>query len=182
MVMNVLLVGLVFGMNPDRASADLDIQIDENGTATVKALLELPGTPSITHDVLTDYDQWPTLFPAGLRLATIRREPDRVVTDLYVQARVLPGELRLMIETREPRPGQLDAHFLAGDFQRYERTWRLSPAVNGTRTKAELDMLIQLKQWAPHWLVATLLRQDLEEHFRKLFAAVEWRTHSPTAH
>jgi hypothetical protein len=154
------------------SSFSLDIQVLPDGLARVYARLELPGPPEIARAVLTDYEHWPDLFPPGLRIVGIRREAHGVITDLWASRHILPGELHLITETREPTPGLLETTLIEGDFHRYTRSWRLSPDKNGQRTTATLEMELQPKDWVPDWLFTTFLRRDLEAHFVRLQAAV----------
>ena len=164
--------GVAWSLEPP---ATLDIQALPDGGATARATLVLAGPPDTVHAILTDYANWPSLFPPGLRLASIRREPHRVVTELYVPRHVLTGELRLVTASHEPEPGRLEMTLIEGDFSRYRRTWRLIPADDGATTRATLELEFQPNQWVPHWLLTIFLRKDLEEHFSRLQAAVTAR-------
>lgn len=157
------------------SSATLDIQPLPDGGAAARATLILAGPLDTVHAILTDYENWPSLFPPGLRLASIRREPHRVVTEIYVPRHMLAGELRLVAASHEPEPGTLEMTLIEGDFSRYRRTWRLIPADDGATTRATLELEFQPNQWVPHWLLAIFLRKDLEEHFSRLQTAVAAR-------
>lgn len=163
---------VAWGLEP---SATLDIQALPDGGAAARATLVLAGPLDTVHAILTDYANWPSLFPPGLRLASVRREPHRVVTEIYVPRHVLAGELRLVTASHEPEPGKLEMTLIEGDFSRYHRTWLLIPAEDGATTRATLELEFQPNQWVPHWLLAIFLRKDLEEHFARLHAAVTAR-------
>jgi hypothetical protein len=149
----------------------VDIQVGPDGTAHVSGRMELSGTPAIVVAVLTDYAQWPSLFGRGFRLASIRQEAGRVVTEQYVPRHVLPGEMHLVTETRETAPGRLETSLIEGDFLQYSRVWQLQAAPGGT-THAALEMYIRPKAWLPHWLFSLVLRRELLDHFARLQAAV----------
>lgn len=163
---------------PSTPGFTLDIQLHPQSLARISARVDLPGPPEAAWAVLTDYEHWPALFPPGLRIVGIRREPSGVVTDLWAARHLLPGELHLVTETRETAPGLLETRFIEGDFHRYSRTWRLSTGLTAQVTVATLEMDVQPKGWAPDWLLTTFLRRDLEEHFIRLQAAVAAR-HKP---
>ena len=153
----------------------LDIHVSADGLARVSAGLELPGPPEIARAVLTDYEHWPELFPPGLRIVGIRREAQGVITDLWASRHLLPGELHLVTETREPTPGVLETTLVEGDFHRYTRVWRLAPVRDGRGTLAILEMELRPRGWVPQWLFTIFLRRDLEAHFSKLRSAVAAR-------
>ena len=153
----------------------LDIHLSADGLARVSARLELPGPPEIARVVLTDYEHWPELFPPGLRIVGIRREAQGVMTDVRASRHLLPGELRLVTETRETLPGVLETTLVDGDFHRYTRVWRLAPARDGRGTLAVLEMELHPRGWVPQWLFTIFLRRDLEAHFLKLQSAVAAR-------
>ena len=158
----------------DRPS-DLDVLADPSGGVRASATLRLPAPPSVVHQILTDYAKWPELFGVPLRLAHVERQGDRVVTDLYLSHPLLFGERRLLCENRELPGGGLTTTFVAGDFKRYSRTWRLAQDGNEGLTRAEFELLVDVDTWAPDWLMAVELRRQLEKHFRILRERIDER-------
>ena len=140
------------------------------------ATLRLQAPPGIVQTVLTDYAKWPELFGVRMRLAHLERRDDRVLTDLYIKHALLPGERRLLCESRELPDGGLVTTLVAGDFKRYHRTWKLSPDGSGAVTRAEFELLVEVDTWAPDWLMAMELRRNLETHFRILRERVAERS------
>lgn len=153
----------------------LEVRTEPSGGVRATATLHLPVPPSVVHQVLTDYAKWPELFGVPLRLARIERQEDRVVTDLYLSHVLLFGERRLLCENRELPGGGLATNFIAGDFRRYSRTWRLTQDGNERLTRAEFELLVEVDTWAPDWLMAVELRRQLEKHFRNLREKAEER-------
>lgn len=153
----------------------LTVTGDPAGGLRATATLRLPVPPSLVQQVLTDYDNWPHLFGVTMRIARLDRRPDRVITEIYIRHPILPGESRLMCDNRVPPGGGLITTFLEGDFKRYERTWKLGPDGNDAATKAELDLLVEVKTLAPDWLVALALERQLKKHFRILRETAEAR-------
>lgn len=149
------------------AVTQLDIKVD-HGLATVKALVDLPGTPEVALAVLTDYANWPTLFPHQPRINAVRSEKGIVVTDMSIPRCFSPGEYRLITETRQTQPGRLETTLLDGDFVRYVRIWEVTPTQEGAHTRARLMLEVQPKAWTPDWLLSLALKWELEEHFEKL--------------
>nr|MBI3611830.1 hypothetical protein [Nitrospirota bacterium] len=138
---------------------------DPAGGLRATASLHLPVPPSVVQQVLTDYEHWTSLFGVTMRIARLDRRPDRVITELYIQHPILPGERRLMCENRVPSGGGLVTTLLEGDFKRYERTWTLGPDGSDAATKAEFTLLVEVETLAPDWLVALELKRQLEKHF-----------------
>jgi hypothetical protein len=155
--------------------AKLEVHPEPGGGVRAKATLTFPVPPRVVQSTLTDYPHWPQLFGVTMRLANLDRQPDRVLTELYIKHAFLPGERRLLCENRELPEGGLVTTLVAGDFKRYARTWKLSPDGSGSLTRAEFDLLVEVETWAPEWLVALELRRQLERHFRILRETVQER-------
>lgn len=150
------------------SSSVLEVLPEPSGGVRATATLHLRAPASAVQQVLTDYLKWPELFGVPLRLVHVERQGDRVVTDLYLSHPLLVGERRLLCENRELPGGGLVTSFLAGDFKRYNRTWRLKQDGNEGLTRAEFELLVDVDTWAPDWLMALELRRQLEKHFRIL--------------
>lgn len=152
----------------------LDITEDPSGGFRAKAVLHIPATPEAVRAVLTDYERWPELFAGRFRITRLQRESDRVVTDLVIKRFPLPGEMRLLCETRERPDGGLVTSLIDGDFTRYIRQWSFTAEPNhldpraSVGTRAEMDLLLELRSWVPDWLLIANLRRQLLEHFRIL--------------
>jgi ribosome-associated toxin RatA of RatAB toxin-antitoxin module len=149
-------------------SDKIEVRTDPGGGFQAEATLHLNVAPSVVLQVLTDYENWPHLFGTPTRLTLVLRRPDRVVTDVYIRHPILPGESRLLCETRLLPEGGLVTSLIEGDFTRYRRTWRLTGEEEGRATMARFELLVDVKTWAPDWLVAIELRRQLEKHFRIL--------------
>jgi hypothetical protein len=149
-------------------SAKLEVHTEPAGGVRAVATLRLQAAPGIVQTVLTDYAKWPELFGVHMRLAHLERRDDRVLTDLYIKHALLPGERRLLCESRELPDGGLVTTLVAGDFKQYRRTWKLIPDGSGAVTRAEFELLVEVDTWAPDWLMAMELRRNLETHFRIL--------------
>lgn len=153
--------------------AQLTITVDSDDVAHVRAVIELPASPAIVQSVLTDYPHWPMLFLPGLRVIDIKQQDRGVRTEVYLPWHVFIGRLHLVTLTSELAPGVLETRLLAGDFSQYRRVWVLLPGQHGDETRAELEMDVQPKTWIPAWLFIMALRQELGEHFEKLYAQVK---------
>lgn len=168
----VCLVGAV-GLPAQAADAPatkLEIHDDPAGGKNAVATLRIAAPPDAVRAVLSDYERWPDLFDGRFRIVKLERLDGRVVTDLLIDRSPLPGELRLVCETRELPNGEIVTSLIEGDFKRYLRRWRFVPEMNGgaLHTRAEMELLVDMDSWVPDWLFATMLRRDLETHFKIL--------------
>lgn len=154
----------------DAPATVLEIHDDPAGGKKAVATLRIAVPPDAVRAVLSDYERWPVLFGGRFRIAKLERLDGRVVTDLLIDRSPLPGELRLVCETRELPTGEIVTSLIEGDFKRYLRRWRFVPEMNGgvVHTRAEMELLVDLDSWVPDWLFAAMLRRDLETHFKIL--------------
>ncbi len=154
----------------ERPAADgirtLDVRPDPAGGVRATATIGVPVAPAVLQAVLTDYARWPELFEVRMRLANLEWRDGRAVTDLRIQHALLPGERRLLCESRTLPSGGLLTTLKGGDFKRYQRIWRLTPEGDGSRTRAEFDLVVEVDMIVPDWLMALSLRRELEAHFR----------------
>lgn len=147
-------------------SHQLNVRVEAAGGVHATATVLFPVEPAIIQRLLTDYVHWPDLFDVRMRMAGIREEDGRTVTDVRIDHVLLPGERRLLCESRALPGGGLITELKGGDFKRYRRVWTLKAAEGGTRTQAEFDLLVEVETIVPDWLVAIAMRRDLEAHFR----------------
>jgi hypothetical protein len=77
----------------------------------------------------------------------------------------MPGEHRLITESTT-LPSGLLTDLKGGDFKRYHRVWTLNPVEEGSRTRADFELIVEIESLVPDWLVAIAMRQELEAHFR----------------
>lgn len=144
----------------------LVVKPDPAGGVRATATLLFPGSPSLLHSILTDYRNWPQLFETRMRLANLEDHAGRVITDLYISHALLPGEQRLLCESQSVPGGGLVTDLKGGDFKRYHRVWKLQPAGDGSQTRAEFELLVEVEAMVPDWLVAVAMERELNAHFR----------------
>ena len=144
----------------------LVVKADPAGGVRARATLLFPGSPSLLQSILTDYRNWPQLFETRMRLANLEDHAGRVITDLYISHALLPGEQRLLCESQTVPGGGLVTDLKGGDFKRYHRVWRLQPAGDGSQTRAEFELLVEVDAMVPDWLVAVAMERELNAHFR----------------
>lgn len=166
----MIVVGcLVLGWSGWGLAADpdvLNVRTEPNGGMRATATILFPVELAIVQRLLTDYVHWPELFDVRMRMAEIRDEAGKVFTDIRIDHALLPGERRLLSETRALPGGGLLTELKGGDFKQYRRFWKLIPVDGGAHTKAEFELVVEIDTIVPDWMVATAMRRDLESHFR----------------
>jgi ribosome-associated toxin RatA of RatAB toxin-antitoxin module len=143
----------------------LQVKTDPAGGVIATARVRFPASPDIVHSLLTDFARWPELFEVQMRLVDLQIRQDVVITDLRIEHALLPGERRLVTESRATDQG-IVTDLMGGDFKRYHRVWRLRPANAGKETYADFELTVAIDSIVPDWLVALATRRELEAHFR----------------
>ncbi|TKB57008.1 MAG: hypothetical protein E8D49_15410 [Nitrospira sp.] len=144
----------------------LDVRTESTGGVKATATILFPVEPAIIERILTDYAHWPQLFDVRMRMAEIREQDGKVFTDIRIDHALIPGERRLLSETRTLLTGGILTEMKGGDFRQYRRFWKLTPVEGGVHTKAEFEVLVEIDTIVPDWMVATAMKRDLESHFR----------------
>lgn len=144
----------------------LVVQPDPAGGVRATATLLFPGSPAVLQSILSEYRKWPELFETQMRLAHLEERDGLVLTELYISHALLPGEHRLLCESRALPGGGLVTDLKGGDFKRYHRMWKLQSAGDGNQTRAEFELLVEVNTIVPDWLVAVAMERELNAHFR----------------
>ena len=144
----------------------LDVQTDPGGGVRATERVAFPAEPDVILRILTDYPKWPELFDTKMRVASLSIDQGIATTDLRISHMWLPGERRLVSESRTLADGGLVTDLKGGDFKRYHRVWKLVPMDNGSRTSAEFELIVEIETVLPDWLVVFAMRRELETHFR----------------
>lgn len=144
----------------------LEIMTDPAGGVRATARVLFPAKTEVIHGLLTDYPHWPELFEVRMRLAEWHVRDGVATIDLRLEHALLPGERRLVTESRTLPGGGLVTDLKGGDFKRYHRVWTLRPAGEGNETSADFELLFELDSLVPDWIMALAVRQELETHFR----------------
>jgi ribosome-associated toxin RatA of RatAB toxin-antitoxin module len=148
------------------ASEGLEVTREPGGGVRATARVLFPAKTEVIQGLLTDYPRWPELFDVRMRLAELTLHEGVATVDLRINHALLPGERRLVTESRTLPGGGLVTDLKEGDFKRYHRVWKLRPAGEGRQTNAEFELIFELNSLVPDWLVALAVRQELETHFR----------------
>ncbi len=169
----VLLIGvallLVSAGAHEALGADVDrlaVNSDPGGGVRATAKVLFPANPATVHALLTDYQHWPDLFDTRMRVAEVSTHDGVATVDLRIEHPLMPGEHRLVTDSKTLPNGVLVTDLKGGDFKRYHRVWTLQPVEDGTYTLANFDLVVEPSLMVPDWLVAMVTRQELETHFR----------------
>jgi ribosome-associated toxin RatA of RatAB toxin-antitoxin module len=163
---------LAQGVSPPSFSATLEetdrleVHADPAGGVRATASLLFPASISVIQGILTDYVHWPELFEGRMRLADLKVQNGVATTDLRIEHAFLPGERRLVTESRLLPNGELVGDLKGGDFKRYHRRWKLTSVDGGAQTRADFELAFEIDSLAPDWLISRVTRRDLESHFR----------------
>lgn len=144
----------------------LEVKNEPGGGVRATARVLFPAKAEVIQGLLTDYPRWPELFDVRMRLAELTIHEGIATVDLRIEHALLPGERRLVTESRTLPGGGLVTDLKDGDFKRYHRVWKLRPAGDGNQTSAEFELIFEIKTLVPDWVVALAARQELETHFR----------------
>lgn len=163
----LLLIG--WGGIPWVLAADtdrLEVKAQPGGGVRATAEVLFPATPSIVQRLLSDYIHWPDLFEVRMRVAELNLRDGVATVDLRIDHPLMPGERRLVTESRTLPDGGLVTDLKGGDFKQYHRVWTLQPTKDENQTLAGFELVVEPNVLVPDWLVALATRQELATHFR----------------
>jgi ribosome-associated toxin RatA of RatAB toxin-antitoxin module len=158
--------GWTSALGSDSSQEFLQVKTDPAGGVIATARVLFPAGPEIIHSLLTDFRRWPELFEVRMRLVDLQIRQDVVTTDLRIEHALLPGERRLVTESRVTANEGIVTDLIEGDFKRYHRVWKLSSANEGRKTDADFELKVAIDSIVPDWLVALATRRELDAHFR----------------
>lgn len=150
------------GSDSDR----LEVERVPGGGVRATAHVLFPATTEVIQGLLTDYLRWPELFDVRMRVAGVNVREGVATVDLRIEHALLPGERRLVTESRTLPGGGLVTDLRGGDFKRYHRVWALRPSGEGTQTAADFELIFELDSLVPEWVMVLAVREELEAHFR----------------
>jgi ribosome-associated toxin RatA of RatAB toxin-antitoxin module len=143
---------------------ELEVGAEPGGGVHVTAHPLFPAKPEVIQALLADYAHWPDLFEVRMKVVALNVHDGVATIDLRIDHPVMPGERRLVTESRVLPNGGLVTDLKDGDFKRYHRVWKLQSA--GDHTRADFELTVEPDSLAPDWLVAMVVRQELAAHFR----------------
>lgn len=160
---------LLFGWSGWSHAAEpvmLEVRTEPTGGVKATATVFFPAPVSVVQAILTDYAHWPALFDVRMRIADLSVQDGVTRLDVRIVHALLPGERRLVTESRTLPNGELLSDLKGGDFTRYHRRWKLTSIEGGSQTSAEFELSVEIESVVPDWLVAVAMKRDLEAHFR----------------
>jgi ribosome-associated toxin RatA of RatAB toxin-antitoxin module len=150
----------------DASPEFLDVHTDPAGGVIATARVLFSASPETVHSLLTDFPRWPELFEIRMRVVGLHSRHGVTTTDLRIEHTLLPGERRLVTESRTTADRGIVTDLVGGDFKRYRRVWKLSPMNEGRETSADFELSVAIDSLVPDWLMAMATRRELEAHFR----------------
>ncbi|WP_173049693.1 SRPBCC family protein [Nitrospira sp. KM1] len=148
-------------------SGEVDVTTGADGAIHAKAHLLFSAAPEIISALLTDYAHWPDLFEVRMRVASVTMQHGVATTDLRIEHALMPGERRLITESRQFPDGRIVTDLAGGgDFKRYHREWRLGAGATPNQTVADFELIVAIDTMVPDWMIALATRRELESHFR----------------
>ena len=144
----------------------LDVKVESGGGVRATARVLFPAKPDVIQSLLADYPRWPELFAVHMRVADLNIHEGVATIDLRITYGLMPGEHRLVTDSRMLPDGGLVTALKGGDFKRYHRVWKLRSTGEGNQTSADFELTVEVDSLTPDWLIAVVMRQELEAHFR----------------
>jgi hypothetical protein len=171
LILLVVQVSLLTALLGSRASAasdpdGLEVKSESGGGVRATAHPLFPAKPEVIQGLLSDYAHWPELFEVRMRVAELNIQDGVATVDLRIDHPAMPGERRLVTESKVLPNGGLVTDLKGGDFKRYHRVWKLQSAGDGDQTRAEFELSVEPDSIAPDWLLVMVVRQELVTHFR----------------
>src|SRR5689334_17338465 len=145
----------------EAAQEFLDVQTDPAGGVVATARVLFPASPATVLSILTDFPRWPELFETRMRVVDVQIRNGVATTDLRIEHALLPGERRLVTESRTTADRGIVTELVGGDFTRYHRVWKLSSMNEGRETTADFELSVAIDSIVPDWLVAMATRREL---------------------
>jgi ribosome-associated toxin RatA of RatAB toxin-antitoxin module len=125
-------------------------------------------------NVLTDYDHHAQILPYMSKSRVVAKTSTSLTVEQEGRIRILfwTFTMRITQEVTEIPPTEMHFHAIAGDFERLEGTWHLSP--NGGTTDLRCQFLVQPKRHVPEWAVRFTARHYLAAMVLSLQRHAEW--------
>jgi ribosome-associated toxin RatA of RatAB toxin-antitoxin module len=136
--------------------------------------VEVGATPQACFDALTDYERLPEWQRAVCSVRVLERDDAGrgTVVEYEVDARF--KKVRYRLRQIYDEPGRLASAYLGGDFRDFSGEWRFK-AIDGDRTRVELDLRINPGRLVPGPLRSAISGAVMHRALRDLKAYVEDR-------
>ena len=121
----------------------LDVRTEPTGGVRATATILFPVEPAIIQRLLTDYAHWPDLFDVRMRMAEVRVQDGKAFTDIRIDHALLPGEQRLLSETRTLPTGGILTELKEATSSSTVGSGNSRPVDGGAHTRAEFELLVR---------------------------------------
>ena len=165
----------LLGAAVQAAPASLTVERVE-AVVHVQASATLQADTRTVWDTLVGYEQLPGFIPDMAASRTLQRDGDDAVVQQSGRAGIGPFKqgFSLTLAVHEVPLQTITAHALAGDFSRFESSYRLCPGATGG-TRIEYSALIEPKAGIAPLLGVPAMRQTIGRQFDALLAEIERR-------
>lgn len=148
----------------------------------VQASARLHADAQTVWNTLVDYDRLPEFIPDIASSRTLRRDGDSAV--VQQRGRAGPGPFKrdfsLTLAVQETPLQSVTARAVAGDFSRFESSYRLHSGANGS-THLDYTAVIEPKAGIPPLLGVPLMEWAIRRQFDAMLAEIERRGAMPLA-
>jgi ribosome-associated toxin RatA of RatAB toxin-antitoxin module len=132
---------------------------------------QIAASPQECFDVMTDYERLPTWQGAVRSIDVLERDEQGRGTVVRYEVDAKVKRVRYTLRQIYDEPDRLASEYLGGDFRDFAGEWRFI-AIDGGRTRAELDLRIDPGRFVPgpvRALIADAVMRralaDLQKHF-----------------
>jgi ribosome-associated toxin RatA of RatAB toxin-antitoxin module len=157
------------------APALVDVQ-REQSSLRVRASATLHVDAQTVWDTLVGYEQLPEFIPDMLSSRTVRRDGVRAVVEQRGRAGlgVFKQSFSVTLAVQEMPLREVDAQAIAGDFNRFDASYRLYAGSDG-RTRIDYTALIEPKSRMLPVVGVPVLRLAIHRQFEAMVAEIERR-------
>jgi len=153
------------------------LSVSQNGREVlVFATAQVAADSSTTWDVLTGYDRLPEFIPDMSTSRTLKREGSNALVLQSGRAGLGPfkQDFSLTLAVHEVWQQSVTARAVAGDFRRFESSYRLSTDATG-HTRIEYSAIIEPMAGLPPLVGLPVMRGVIRAQFEALLEEVERR-------
>lgn len=158
------------------AAAMVDVHRRTDRTVQVIARATVKSDLRIAWETLVDYERLPEFVPDMRSSRALQRTGDQVLVQQSGRAGLGPikRDFSLTLSVQETPMHSVTAYAVAGDFSRFESTYRLIATEQGV-VRLEYDASIEPRDGIPPLVGVTVMRWAIERQFNALLQEIERR-------
>lgn len=171
----VLIVGWIVAVAAVASAQSIEVRQPADGLYAVSAHFDVPQSPAVVREVLTDYANLPRFVP-DIRRSVIRdRTADglRVEQEAVSKYMLFSKRVHVLLEVREEGNAITFKDQCGKSFERYEGAWHLTSGPAGTELRYELTAKPAFS--VPQFLIGRVLERDAREMIDRLRAEMARR-------